>query len=329
MPRPPRIEYAGACYHLTSRGNGRQVIFHTDEDRRRFIEQLKSNLETFDVELYAFVLMSNHYHLLVRTRRANLSRFAQRLNTSYGLYYRYKHGRPGHVFQGRYTAKLASEEGYLLGLTRYIHLNPIKTKAAEGLTKQERVERLESYPWSSYPGYVSKREMLPWVNYEVLRRYGRSWAEARRRYRAYVQAMVMESDEPLRQVLSANAYAVGDDEFIATVEQKLRGRRKGDERDRDERLPVHRVNLDEIDRVVANEYGIEEGQLKAHGHVAGKAKVMALELAVRLSGLNQREIGKRYGGIGSSAVAMARRKLTQDETERRRLERLLRRLDRA
>ena len=86
MARPPRIEYENALYHVTSRGNGRTTIFYTDDDRQRFLEQLRDNLETYDVVLYAFVLMANHYHLLIRTRRANLSRFMQRLNTGYGLY---------------------------------------------------------------------------------------------------------------------------------------------------------------------------------------------------------------------------------------------------
>jgi putative transposase len=309
MPRPPRIEYEGAVYHLTSRGNGRQVIFHTDEDRRRFLQQLQDNLKTFAVELYAFVLMSNHYHLLVRTNRANVSRFAQRLNTSYGLYYRYKHRKPGHVFQGRYKTKLVDGDEYLLRLTRYIHLNPVKTKKAEGRPKKARVAMLEAYAWSSYPGYVAVQGAVPWVNYRVLKRYGRSWREARRRYKAYTHAMVMESDEPLTALLGANAYAIGDEEFLGQVEERLKLRRRGEERDRDLDLPEEEIGFEEIDRVVSKEYGVPTEALKAHGHVAGEAKVMALELAARLSGRTQRAIGRYYGGISSSAVAMMRQKI--------------------
>lgn len=309
MPRAPRIEYAGAVYHLTSRGNGRQVIFRTDADRRRFLRQLEDNLDTFDVALYAFVLMSNHYHLLLKTRRANLARFAQRLNTSYALYYRYKHGRPGHVFQGRYKAKLVKGEDYLLRLTRYIHLNPIKTKEAQHLPMDRRVAALEAYRWSSYPGYRSAADALPWVDYEVLRRYGRSWTDARRRYRAYTRAMVLGSDEPLKAVLGANAYAVGDDTFLEEIGEALKARRRGDARDRDLALPQDEVDFDAIDRAVAKEYGLAPERLKAHGHVAGEAKAVALDLAARLSGRSQREIGNYYGGIGSAAVAMMRRKV--------------------
>lgn len=88
MPRPPRIELADAVYHVTSRGNARRQIFFTDDDRQRFLKQLRDNLAAYDVVLHAYVLMPNHYHLLVRTRRANLSRFMQRLGTSYALYFR-------------------------------------------------------------------------------------------------------------------------------------------------------------------------------------------------------------------------------------------------
>ena len=99
MPRPPRIEYSDALYHVTSRGNARQSLFHTDQDRQRFLLQLQDNLESYGVVLYAWVLMTNHFHLVVRTPRANLSRFMQRLNSSYSLYYRYKHRKPGHERQ--------------------------------------------------------------------------------------------------------------------------------------------------------------------------------------------------------------------------------------
>lgn len=222
---------------------------------------MQSNLVTFDVVLSAFALMSNHYHLLLRTKRANLSRFAQRLNTSYGLYYRYKHGKPGHVFQGRYKAKLVGGDDYLLGLTRYIHLNPVKTTSTCTMAKHKRVELLEGYAWSSHPEYVSKRKVRPWVNYEVLRGYGRSRVEARRRYRAYSHAMVMERDEPLRQKLSEHAYALRDEEFVGKVEKESKGRRRGDGRDRDVNLPVRQVSLGEIDCVVAGTYGISDERL--------------------------------------------------------------------
>ena len=119
MPRPPRIDFPDAVYHVTSRGNGRADIFWTDDDRQRFLGQLAHHLRLAAVVLYAYVLMDNHFHLLVRTPRANLSAFMQRLLTAYALYARYKHRRPGHVFQGRFKAKLVEDDVYLRAVTRY------------------------------------------------------------------------------------------------------------------------------------------------------------------------------------------------------------------
>ena len=155
MPRPPRIDFPDAVYHVTSRGNGRADIFYSDEDRQRFLAQLAHHLHHCGVVLYAFVLMHNHVHLLCRTPRANLSRFMQRLLSSYALYWRYKGRRPGHLFQGRFKAKLVEDDVYLLAVTRYLHLNPVKIAACRRMSRQERLARLEAYPWSSYAGYAA------------------------------------------------------------------------------------------------------------------------------------------------------------------------------
>lgn len=311
MPRPPRIEYAGALYHVTSRGNARQVIFHTDSDGERFLTQLKDNLAIYEVSLYAFVLMKNHYHLLVRTKRANLSRFIQRLNTSYALYYRYKHDEPGHVFQGRYTAKLVEGDAYAFRLIRYIHLNPVKIKNVKRLAPAEQIARLEQFKWSSYPGYVKAGAALDWVDYQLLRGYGRTWIESRRRYRAYVRVMIHEDDEELKMMLKASAHAVGDQAFIQEVETKLQRQKKGDDRDRDVKWPTVDIPLRKIDELVAKHYDVTVQKLKEHGHRAGEAKMVAMEVAVRKTGKSMREIGAHYGGMTSAAVSMSRRKIRE------------------
>ena len=179
MPRPPRIDVPDAVYHVTSRGNGRADIFYNDEDRQRFLAQLAHHLHFCAVDLYGFVLMENHVHLLCRTPRANLSRFMQRLLSSYALYWRYKRRRPGHLFQGRFGAKLVEDEDYLRVVTRYIHLNPVKIASCRRLSAAEKLERLRGYPWSSYGGYAAADKALEFVNYQVLREYGRDMATAR------------------------------------------------------------------------------------------------------------------------------------------------------
>ena len=118
MARHLRLEYEGAIYHVTARGNERGVIFQNDRDRERFVEKLEELVGVHHVRLYAYVLMDNHYHLLVETPRGNVSRFMQQLNTSYTMYYNMKRGRVGHLFSGRYKAKLVCGDEYMIVIPR-------------------------------------------------------------------------------------------------------------------------------------------------------------------------------------------------------------------
>jgi len=313
MPRAPRINFPDAVYHVTSRGNGRARIFFDDDDRRRFLRQLEDNVRTHAIVLYAFVLMDNHYHLLLRTPRANLSQFMQRLNTSYALYARYKHRKPGHQFEARFKAKLVDEDAYLLAVTRYIHLNPIKIAACRRLSRAERVRRLEAYPWGSYPGYVAKRYEQKFVCYDVLREYGPTLPAARRHYRAYVRAGVMQNDEPLLFAMQASRYAIGGEEFIDETEKRIGKLRTGRAQDADVALPTTTVDIETIDACVARHYRLDPSDLRQHGHHAGAAKAAAVELACRLTGLSGRDVGQHYGGITAAAVSNTRRKIRDDQ----------------
>jgi putative transposase len=308
MARPPRIDYPNALYHVTSRGNGRQQVFWSDDDRQRFLGQLSHGVASAGIVLYAFAILDNHFHLLARTPRANLSRFMQRLNTAYALYARYKHYRPGHQFQGRFKAKLVEDETYLRTLTRYIHLNPIKIQSCRKMGRATRVRRLEAYPWSSYPGYVDAGKRLEFVCYDLLGDYGRTLAEARRQYRAYVHACVLEDDAPLLEAMAASRYAIGGAGFVEESERRLAMRRSGTEADRDVDLPRATVAIERIDETVAAHFDVPPAIL-AKRRGGGAAKIVAVELACRLTDMTQRAIGGHYGGISSGAVSNIRRRL--------------------
>jgi hypothetical protein len=201
---------------------------------------------------------------------------------------------------------------YLLTLTRYVHLNPVKTKAARHQAVKERIRMLEEWAWSSYPGYVGSRPSAPWVDYAALQHYGRTPVEARRRYRAYTHAMVWEDDEPLRALMERSAHALGSEEYVERVERELSGGKTGQAKDADVQRPWRGVELTAIDQQVAKVYQIETRQLRKHGRSAGEAKAVAVELAARWSGLTQREIGAHYGGISGQAVYMVRQRLKKD-----------------
>ena len=202
-----------------------------------------------------------------------------------------------------------------MALTRYIHLNPIKSAASRRWEKAERVRYLDAYPWSSYPGYVSPKRTAEFVCYDLLKDYGHSAAVARQNYRAYTHACIMEDDRQLHEALKASRYAIGGPEFINQTERQLERRRSGRLQDADVALPSPTVNIERIDALVAAEFGIDPADLKTHGHRTGAAKQIAIELACRLTGLTQRAIGAYYGGISSGAVCMARRKIRDQAGE--------------
>jgi putative transposase len=138
MARPLRIEYPGAYYHVTSRSNERRAIFADDTDKRRFLEILETTSNLFGAEVHGYVLMRNHFHLILMTPTANLQKFMQRFNTSYTVYFNRRHHRTGHLFQGRYKALLIDRDTYLLELSRYLHLNPVRIKKYSHLEVEEK-----------------------------------------------------------------------------------------------------------------------------------------------------------------------------------------------
>ena len=230
-----------------SRGNGRQRVFFSDSNRERFLRQLRDNLVTYDVVLYAFVLMENHYHLLVQTRKANLARLMQRLNSSYALYLHYKRHWCGHVLQGRYRAKLVEDDEYLLPLSRYVHLNPVRTAAARKLGDNERLRALADYRWSSYRAYAyGATGNARWIFRGLLKHFGADEAAAASHYRAYVEACLVEEDKILCDALRASRYAIGSAAYIKKIEDLLQKKRTGRPQDRDLALPRAVSDLESI-----------------------------------------------------------------------------------
>lgn len=177
MARQWRIEYEGALYHVLSRGNEKRSIVIDDEDRALFLETLGRMSNRFDVEIYAFVLMDNHYHLLLRTRRGNLSRAMQWFGVTYTRKFNIKRNRSGHLFQGRFKSFLVENDPYLIQLSCYIHRNPLRA----GI-----VRRLVDYQWSSYVAYAYGRDVPVWLRTDLIMSFftGR---DGRRAYRRKVQ----------------------------------------------------------------------------------------------------------------------------------------------
>ena len=179
MARPLRINVPGAWYHVTARGNERRDIFRDDGDREHFLAQLGATVERYRLRLYGYVLMNNHYHLILEPSEGNLSRAMQWLNVSYSQWFNRRHGRSGHLLQGRFHSIVVEAERWGLELSRYVHLNPIRTgrqaldKKRRGVGQtvnrqavQGRMEQLQAFRCSSYPTYVGLAPGPEWLTCE-------------------------------------------------------------------------------------------------------------------------------------------------------------------
>lgn len=180
MARPLRLEFAEALYHVTSRGDHREDIFLCDEDRTDWLDVLNTVCSRFNWNIHAYCQMSNHYHLLVETIDGNLSRGMRQLNGLYTQRFNQRHGLVGHLYQGRYKAILVQKESYLLELSRYVVLNPLRANM---------VATLEDWPWSSYPAITSQSPAHQWLDTDwLLSQFGSQRKDAIINYRQFVMA---------------------------------------------------------------------------------------------------------------------------------------------
>ena len=179
MARPLRLEFPGAIYHLTSRGDRREPIYEGDEDRIQWLEVLSRACERYNWRVHAYCLMDNHYHVLLETAEGKLSKGMRHLNGVYTQYFNRQHNRVGHVFQGRFKAILVEREAYLLELSRYVVLNPIRARM---------INDMDEWGWSSYQATIGKTPVPNWLETDwLLSHFGRQRKRARERYIGFVR----------------------------------------------------------------------------------------------------------------------------------------------
>jgi putative transposase len=210
MARPLRIEFPGALYHVTSRGDGQEDIYRGDTDRQAFLAVFGEVCERFNWWAHAYCLMTNHYHLLVETPDGNLSKGMRQLNGVYTQRFNAEHGRCGHVFQGRYKAIIVQKEAYLTELSRYVVLNPVRA----GM-----VARPEDWPWSSYRATLGDLPCPPWLRRDwLLATFGEIEAAAVAAYRRFVEDGIGEPG-PWEQL--RHQVFLGSGTFVEGVRRKL------------------------------------------------------------------------------------------------------------
>lgn len=234
MARPLRIQYDGALYHITSRGNERKPVYKDDDDRRVFLDTLLGVNKRYNWICHAYCLMNNHYHLIIETPDGNLSRGMRQLNSVYTQQFNKRHKRVGHIYQGRYKAILIEKESHLLEVCRYVVLNPVSAKI---------IEHPEDWTWSSYRSTAGKEKSHPCLTTEwILRQFSTKQREAERKYREFVKAGI-EMKDIWKGVKGQSI--LGKEEFIDTMIGYLKGQRDIREIPRNQRY-IGRPELEKI-----------------------------------------------------------------------------------
>ncbi len=216
MARPLRIEFPGAVYHVTSRGNARADIVEDDSDRELFLKILGQVVKRFNWLCHAYCLMGNHYHLLIETPEGNLSAGMRQLNGVYTQAFNRAHHRDGHVFKGRFKAILVEKESHLLELCRYVVLNPVRAAM---------VKRPEEYRWSSYLPTVGKEAMPALLTTGwLLANFSTSLPESRRRFRQFVKEGMQGGEAPWEKL--SGQIVIGTEKFVQWAKELI-GEKEG------------------------------------------------------------------------------------------------------
>ncbi len=307
MARPLRIEYPGAFYHVTSRGNERREIFKSQKDQEKFLSYLESAVVRYGAVIHGYCLMSNHYHLLLETPAGNLSQIMRHVNGAYTTYFNVKRKRAGHLFQGRYKAILIEADEYAAELSRYTHLNPVRATM---------VARPEEHPWSSYRCYIGQNRAPEWLKTDfILGYFGGDNAKAHKRYRKFAEDLLArEYDSPLQGAVASTV--LGSPEFVADVSE----RDLGDHRD-GRNLPAlkqltQRPSMDEIVAKVAIAELVDEKLLRN----------LSIYCCQKYSGAKLKEVGERFG-ISEAAISQASRRLVMKADKGGELKALVERLE--
>lgn len=326
MARPVRIDVVGGWYHVTARGNERRAIFYDDEDRRHFVELAGELAERFGLQVHAYVLMRNHYHLLVESSQANLSRAMQWVNVSYSVWFNRRHRRAGHLFQGRFKAIILDRDESALELSRYVHLNPVRvgrlgldkaaqqrSHAALGGTPDaamvaRRIGELRRYRWSSYPAYAGLQPPPSWLECATVLALlgGRAGKGQRTAYRRFVEEAVREGLVPSPWERLQAGVVLGGNGFVGRLRTRLRG---NDKEQSGLRHLKGRPTWEQAVRVVERLKGEKwESFRDRHGD---SGRDLALYLGRKRCGLKLAELASRSGGIDYVSVATAVRRFAR------------------
>jgi len=313
MPRQPRLDAPGALHHIMGRGIERTNIFRTDQDREDFLKRLAELCRTGELIVYAWSLMSNHFHLLLRTGRHSISKSMRKLLTGYVVNFNLRHKRHGHLFQNRYKSILCEDDPYLLELTRYIHLNPLRGRIVSSF------EGLRNYRWIGHSAILG-RVRRDWQDIGTVLGYFGKGKRAVEKYEQYVREGISLGKRPelvggglirslggWSQVLSLRRKGIkvasderilGRDEFI----QRLMS--EAEEREKETlRLGREVPGLQHLAKRIMRGEGVEESEIRSgmRKREVVRARRLFCQLAIGRMGYPGAEVA-RFLGVTTSSV---------------------------
>ncbi|MBI2437214.1 MAG: transposase [Lentisphaerae bacterium] len=301
----------------------RSRLFVDDQDRKHFLDCLADRVEQYNIRLYLFACMTNHFHLVFETPEGNCGKFMQSLSTAYTVYYNLRHHRHGHLLDGRYKAKLVEGAEYLLALSRYVHLNPVQIGPLKDKPIAERIGVLRSYPWSSYPSYIGRSKALSFVEYApILGEMSGKRQDWPKRYGEFVESGLAETDEDFKLALKESPRSIGGDGFRAWIDERYQKLIEGQRRPEDAafRRITEPLTADAVLAVLAEVFGVsveEFGRRRRDSALRG----VAGRFLVRYAGMMQREAADKIGGISGAALSSQMRKVRELLANDRRLRR--------
>jgi len=326
MARTARLDHPGAWHHVTARGNERHAIYRDDGDRVHFCRLLGETIAVFAWRLHAYVLMENHFHLLVETPEANLSRGMQWLNVSYSVWFNRRYHRVGHLLQGRFKSVVVDPTGWGLELSRYIHLNPVRVsqlgldksaRQRDGVGTSEkpsatevkaRLTRLRSYRWSSYRAYAGFTEAPQWLRRErILELGGARMETAREAYRQYVESAIRQGlqESPWENLQARTILGAAD--FARQIVRNIgltMENRAGNTRALVNRPTVAQI-IAAVERVKGEKWDAFRDRHRDWG------RDLVFYLGRKDWGLKLRELGEAAGGVSEMVVSVAAKRLPQ------------------
>lgn len=293
MSRLIRLNHEGALYHITSRGIEKRNIFNSEFDYNYFLTILSKLTDKYAISIYGYVLMSNHYHLLVETPMGNISKAMHYLNSAYSIFYNKRHNRSGHLFQGRFKSFLIEKERYLLSVSRYIHLNPVKAGIAL---------KPEDYKWSSYLSYIGIEEKN-WLNCDwILEQYSNERAIAVDMYKNFVDNGIEQEDKILNNI--KGDLLLGSDDYCQKIKKIISKKEKNKIPHSKELFKVKnkKIELRDIIFQITQKFNIDENELRQSSCGDKSARNICIYLLKKHTNLRNKDLGDFFG-ISYSAVS--------------------------